>query len=191
MSQITIRQTGGLGENENTLCEYDNEVSFDLLNHRLKIISDAMSHDNGKEYACYLVGMGGLPKSAYLDIQKKFDADVVWVDSLLPKYIKILSCIVASYAGLVKINDPKELPDIFSLMIDQSMAGIYFFPKEYESEFVSLVKKNPLPESSDFGIKEFKDYFFYMVDADNAESSTGIYEVVSYGVCASFISNHL
>ncbi len=189
MSQIIIRQTGGLVENKNTLCEYDNEVDCELLAHRLNTIADALSGD--EKYVCYLVGMGGLPKSIYLEIQNTFDADVIWNSSLLPKCIKLLSCIVASYAGLVKINDFKEIPDIFSLLIEQSMAGIYFFPKEYETEFVALVKQNPLPNSSDFGIKKFNDYFFYMVDADNSDSTTGIYEVVSYGIGANFISKHL
>jgi len=184
-----IKNYCGLGVSDNTLCEYDNEVGFDLLNHRLKVISKVVTCDN--EHVCYLVGMGGVPKRTYFEIKNKFYADVIWHGSLLPKGMRFLSCIVASYAGLVKVNDPRDISDIFSLMIQQSMAGIYYFPKEYEDRFVYLVKINPISECSDFGIKKFQDYFFYMADADNSESHTGIYEVVSYGVGAKFISGYL
>ena len=187
MGQITIRQTGGLGKNENTFCEYDNEVSLDFLNHKLALIASAL--DDNRQYACYFVGMGGLPKSSYLKLKYNFNVSVVWNESLLPRYLRFLDCIVASHAGLLKVSNPMCITDLFPIMIDQTMAGIYVFPKSYEAEFIELVKKNPLPENIDFGIKKFKDYFFYIVDADNVESSTGVYEIISYGCDAAYIFN--
>lgn len=189
MGQITICHKGSLGKSDNTLNEYHNEINDELLNHKLDAISKAVTDD--EKYASYLVGMGGIPKSTYIMIEKKLKANVIWKCSLLTGCFRILNFAVASYAGLIKISDPTKIPELFSVLIEQSMAGLYIFPKSYEAEFIKLVKKNPLPDYSDFGIKQFKDYFFYMVDADNVESATGIYEIVSYGVNADYISKFL
>ena len=61
------------------------------------------------------------------------------------------------------------------------MAAIYVLPHSAEQEFVTEVRNNPSPSDYGFGTTERDDYFIYMVDADNRESSTGVFEIVSYG----------
>ncbi len=109
----------------------------------------------------------------------------------MPSPIKLLSSLIASHAGLVKIIDLKKLPEVFLTLSEQSMVGLYVLPKVIEKQFVQRIKSNITPESYDFGIKKNRDYFFYIVDGDNYESSTGIYEIVSYGVDANYIAEVL
>jgi hypothetical protein len=187
MGRITVQEIGCLGKSENTLNEYDNEISLELLKNKLERIATA-AQDNDS-YVCYIMGMGAHPKSTYEKLKKTVGVDLIWCGSLLPKYARIFSPFIASYAGLFKVLSTEKIPDIFLALVEQSMAGIYIFPKSFELQFVSAVKSNPMPKDYDFGTKLNKDYFYYIVDADNTESSTGVFEIVSYGVDASFISS--
>ena len=64
------------------------------------------------------------------------------------------------------------------------MAGVYLCPTGREHDFEKAVKANKLPNELDFGLKTDSRFFYYVLDVDNAESSTGIYEIVSYGAKA-------
>lgn len=183
MGKLDIRSLGGLGPHANTLNEYDNEVSEELLDHHLNQI--ASTYEDSKGYVCYVLGMGAQPESIYSELRRESGLEVVWSDSILSGVSKILSVFMASYAGLVKIASPEKLPGVVKRLSHLSMAGIYIFDQSMERDFVERVLKNPLPEEFDFGIKDDSRYFLYMVDADNSESSTGIYEIVSYGKNAS------
>jgi hypothetical protein len=179
MGSVTLKELGGFQKHENTQIEYDNELSYDLLEHRLKKIASLIDLSGDK--VCYIIGMGGRPKSTFYKLQKTEGVNLIWYGSIFPKYLRILSIFIASYAGLVKVIDSKKLPDLFLDICDSSMAGIYIFNKSMEKKFVDEVIKNPLPVHLDFGIKYDASYFLYVVDADNNESSTGIYEIISYG----------
>lgn len=183
MGKLNIGSLGGFGFHENTLNEYDKEISKELLDHQLNQIASICKGNKG--YVCYVLGMGAQPKSIYEDLRKEFGVEVVWSDSILSGAFKVLSVFMASYAGLVKISSPEKLPGVFKRLCHLSMAGIYVFDQSREEHFVDCVIKNPLPEDFDFGVKGDRSYFFYMVDGDNAESSTGMYAVISYGKSAS------
>ncbi len=187
MGKITVQVIGSLGKSENTLNEYDSEITFELLKNKLERIVAAIKDRDG--YVCYVMGMGAHPQKTYKNINKTVGVELVWCVSLLPKYARILSPFIASYAGLFKVFDADKISDTFLALIEQSMAGIYVLPKSFESKFVSFVKSDSIPKDYDFGVKLNRDYFYYIVDADNAESSTGMYEIVSYGVDARFISS--
>jgi len=183
MGKINISSLGGLGSHENTLNEYDNEVTEELLDHHLNQI--ASIHEDSEGCACYVLGMGAQPKSTYAELRKESGIEVIWSKSILSGPSKLLSILVASHAGLIKISESEKLPSVVKKLCHLSMAGIYIFDQSMEQDFVDRVIRNPLPKEFDFEIKEDSGYFFYMVDADNAESSTGIYEIVSYGKGAS------
>ena len=180
MKAIYTEKTIGFGFSENTANEYDNQITYDTLAARLAIISDAVQQNS--DCICYIVGMGAHPRSTYQEIAKINGAEVIWYSSTLPKPLRFLKGIVASYAGLVKINNSAIIEKIFMELIDSSMAGIYLIPPYYELKFLENIRGNLPPLSYDFGIKCCKSYFMYVVDADNAESKTGIYELISYGV---------
>ena len=164
----------------NTENEYDCEVREEkVISVVNKISQSDYFLDEGK--SCYVVGMGGHPKSTYKDLGKEEGIKVIKYESVLPGFSKILAPIVASYAGLVKIENSDKLSTVFTKLINLSMASIYCFDSSIENEFVQLARESLLPEERGFNIKSDRGYFWYMVDADNAESSTGIYEIVSYG----------
>ena len=101
---------------------------------------------------------------------------------------------MAGYAGLVKIYDLKEIKNTFIHLSENSMVGLYIFNKTNETEFIKKVKeKNFDVFKIDRVIWEKDDAFFiYYIDADNKESSTGIYEIVSYGTnCSEALTNLL
>lgn len=187
MGKITIQVIGSLGKSENTLNEYDSEITFELLKNKLERIVAAVKDRDG--YVCYVMGMGAHPQSTYKNISKTVGVELVWCGSVLPTYARILSPFIASYAGIFKVFSADKISDVFFALVEQSMAGIYVLPKSFESEFVSMVKNDPTPKDYCFGVKLNRDYFCYIVDADNSESSTGMYEIVSYGVDADFISS--
>ena len=190
MGKITFSKIGGLGCSESTRTEYDNEINYELLEYKLFNIEKAICK-NKSDYVCFVFGMGGQPKIKYLSFRKYSGVELVWFGSILPKPLRFFSRLIASHAGLLKVKDIKCLSVVFLSLVEQSMAGIYVFPKHFEERFINTVKNNPTPQDYDFGIKQNDDYFYYFIDADNYESNTGVYEVVSYGVNAKFISEIL
>lgn len=183
MGSIILKEIGGLSEHPNTKKEYDNEISHDELVERIFDISQMPLLSDSK--VCYIFGMGSHPKSTYKLLEDEKGIEVIWYGSILPKFARLLRFIVASYAGLVKVKLPDRINDVFLKLADCSMVGLYCFDASLESAFVEKIIDNPLPEYYDFGIKNDRGYFFYIVDADNTESGTGIYEIVSYGIDAS------
>ncbi|MCW8899653.1 MAG: hypothetical protein OQK95_03170 [Gammaproteobacteria bacterium] len=183
MGRLLLKSIGDFGKSPNTESEYDNQATEERIGSVLERIT-AVLNSKGNEKACYIFGMGAQPKSVYNNLKAVDGVEVIWSGSLLPKVIRFMGGIVASHAGLVKITNPDMITDTFDKLTELSMAGIYLFSPDFESKFVKEVISNPAPFSYDFIIKEDKGYFLYVVDADNPESETGIYEIVSYGKSA-------
>lgn len=184
MGKINITRLGGLGSHANTLVEYDYEVSEQVLDSHLTEI--AAIFKVADDCVCYVLGMGGQSKATYDHLKKESGVELIWDRSILSGPLRVLSFFIASHAGLVKVLDADMLPSVVKKVCHLSMAGVYIFDKSMEQEFVANVIKNPLPEEFDFGVKKDPGYFFYIVDADNPESSTGIFEIVSYGKTSDF-----
>jgi len=182
MGEINLGVLGSLGRHKNTLNEYDNEVSEELLEHHLEQIAKVLEHS--ENYVCYVLGMGAQPKSVYRDLEKKAGVELVFSTTILPGAFKILSFVIASHAGLVRILSAGKLTYVVKKLCHMSMVGIYIFDRSFENKFVERVKNNIFPDRFDFGIKKDSSYFLCLVDADNFESSTGIFEVISYGKSA-------
>jgi len=186
MGKIHIAGLGGLGSSENTSNEYDSEVPEELLDHHLAQIAAIL--EKSDDSVCYVLGMGAQPKGTYMALKKENGIDVVWTRSILSGPLKVLSFVIASHSALVKVLDPRKLPSITRKLSHLSMAGVYIINKSMEKEFVSCVSDYPSPKDFDFGVKSDSRYFFLIVDADNADSSTGIIEIVSYGKNSPFAS---
>lgn len=190
MGKIDLGPSVGLGTHENTLSEYDNEISEELLDHHL--VQIASIFDLSKNFVCYVLGTGGHPKSTFTELRQEADIDVIWSKSLLSGPFKLLSGLIASHAGLVKILHSDKLPSVAKRLCHMSMIGVYIIDQSEEQYFLDRVMHYPQGEEGmDYGIKRDDRYFLYLVDADNGESSTGIYEVVSYGKKASSFANVL
>lgn len=184
MKKINLTFLGDLEVNSNTLNEYDNEVSEKLLDHHLSRIASV--YERSKGCVCYVVGMGGQSKGVFKEILKEEGVEVIWSRSILSGAVKVFGFFVASQAGLVKVMSPDKLKTVFKVICQSSMAGIFIFDEIFEDYFLKRVTDDVLPRDFSYGIKNDPGYFFYIVDADNFESLTGMYEIVSYGKDSEF-----
>jgi len=185
MERILSNDFGIFKDSMNTLDEYSKEVSYEEIGVRLNKISSSSSLIKG-EKACYIFGMGSHPKQTYKILQDKKGVEVILYESLLPSYISPLKFIIASYAGLVKVSDIEQLTSAFFLLIRSSMASIFCIDIEHEKKMLQFIGGDGQENGNIlFSIKNDRGYFSYTVDADNSESSTGIYEIISYGIDAS------
>jgi len=182
MGAIKIGGAGGFQRSENTRQEFDREINYEHVEEIVANLSRAASLRSDK--ACYVYGMGGLPKSTYVELGQESGIQVIFFRSTLPLCARFLKYVVGSYEGLVRVEDLTKLPDVFLKLINQSMAGIYCLSPSFEKQFLRLVAERERYRYYDFGIKDDPGYLFYIVDADNHEVSTGIVEVVSYGIAA-------
>lgn len=178
MGKIVIQGTRSFEHSENTRAEFDREVSFDGV----KCVLDklAKSPVYGKDKICYVYGMGAHPRATYVALQKKPGIHVTFFRSVLPKSLSLLSYFVASYEGLIRIDQPSSLPETFLTLMERSMVALYFMSPELETEFVRAASEQG-HKFIDFGVKADPGYVLYIVDADNAAYSTGMVEIVSYG----------
>jgi len=180
LGQIFVGSTEEYTEHPNTLKKYDREVQMERVIYTVKKIANSDSI-NMSNKVCFIYGMGSQPRSVYSELNKLKGIDVIWYDTILPKVFKPLSYIVASYTGLIKVIDKTILPEIFTKLIEMAMAGIYIFDGNYQKEFVNQISQNKRSSTSDQIVKKDPSFFIYQVDADNYESSTGIFEIITYG----------
>ncbi|MFZ6778728.1 hypothetical protein ACO0LD_18040 [Undibacterium sp. Ji83W] len=141
----------------------------------------AVSQGNNGAVVCYVYGMGKQTKSTYQSLQNLDGVHVEFFRSVLPRKLQFLNWFVASYEGLIRIEDLSRLPNVFLTLMKLSMVGVYFMDKELACEFVQSVEEKREGALIDFGIKDDPAYSIYIVDADNVESVTGMIEIVSYG----------
>ena len=190
MGQLLLNRTTdqkAFESSPHTGSEYDLEGSPGSVLSHVGLIQDAL---NDLDKSCYVIGFGGIAKDKYQKLAEIPGANLVFLSSHLPKPLLFLSWLVASYEGVIKISNHCTLASIFSTLSEQSMAGIYIFDKSIEDAFLENacdIKSSSLS----YGIKADPAYFIYVADCDSYESSTGIYEIVSYGVSASFVPEQL
>lgn len=180
MGKIELGHRQKLGSNANTKREFARAVSEEEVRSTLKKLCAAVPTDDQK--VCYVFGMGAQPKSTYENIREFSGVKVISCQSVLPRVLRLLSPLVASYQGLVKINDAKFLSMVFLKLMKQSMVGLYCFDAKFENDFLTATYNIQSTRKYDFGIKADPSYLMYVVDADNAESATGMVEIVSYGI---------
>ena len=179
MGSVTVKKLGGFRSHPNTRDQFDRQITQDQLEERLKRIESFRSLPTGKVW--YVFGLGGHRKATYRELAARDGIEVVYCESVIPWYFAPLRLPVASYSGLIRIDDLGKLASTFLKVVSRSMAGIYCFDQRLEEKFLREARGSPAPEFLDLGVKEDPGYFFYVVDADNAESATGLYEIVSCG----------
>lgn len=178
MGNMKLRSTRSFERSQNTRAEFDREVDVKEVERVLRKISSVEADFGGK--ICYLYGMGAQPRSTYEVLGKTSGLHVIFSRSVLPKSLRFLSWIVASHEGLIRVDRRSVLPETFLALMKQSMVALYFLSSELDGQFVRAVTEQG-HGFIDFGVKADPGYSMYIVDADNAESSTGMVEIVSYG----------
>ena len=134
-------------------------------------------------FVCYAAGMGGLPKSVYLELESRKDVDVIRMERYGANSVfqKILSVILPSYWGVMKIKNISYIDTIFDKLTEQTMGELYLLNRKEEAVFLSKIQTVNSPLEISEYIKQLPDFFMYQLDADNVESETGMLEIISYG----------
>lgn len=173
MGRVVTSRARLLANSETTESEFDRLVSPEHIKETLIAISSAPIE--GK--SCYVFGMGGHPKSSYEEIRKLDGTRVLFCRSLLGGFLGVLSGIVASYEGLVKITDPARISEVFLKLAERSMVGLYIFDPVFEDKFQHLAMSTDR-STYDFSVKGDPGYVMYFADMDSVD---GIVEIVSFG----------
>ena len=177
---IAIGQSGKFDQSPNTKAEFDRDARIESVRETLERLAQARSLHPDR--VCYVFGMGAQPRHVYASLHGKEGIQLLFFRSLLPWYLRWLSGLVGSYEGLVRIDDLSQLPAVFLSLMDRSMVGVYIFAAGEEDHFLTGVRSMANRRQFDLGVKNDPGYCFYIVDADNSESSTGLIEIVSYGI---------
>jgi hypothetical protein len=180
MGSNSVGETNAFQPHPHTCFEFHRDISYEDLQVFVNRLARVPSF--GTSRVCYVYGMGKHPKSTFDSLKNQAGVEVVFSRSVLPPKLRFLRWLVASYEGLIKITDPAKIPHAFFSVLQQSMAGIYFMDARYAGEFVTHLSNAVEKEHLDFGIKVDPAYSIFLVDADNAESSTGLVEICSYGI---------
>jgi len=80
---------------------------------------------------CYVFGTGAQPRSTYVDLKEQPGIRVIQYQSLFPPL-----WFIPSYQGLVKIDMPNMLRNVFEKLAEQSKAVVYIFNATLEARFV-------------------------------------------------------
>lgn len=178
MRDLALKKIGQKSIHKNTLDEYDREIHKE----RFRYVTEKISESIQPGKASYIFGMGKHSKSSYTNLKGTAGIEVVWTRSIIPVYLSPLRIFIASYAGVVKVLNHDKIPLVFEILSKMSMVGLYIFDIRLEEKFTQVIKERRYSNYADDIVKEDSQYFIYKVDADSIESSTGIFEIVSYGI---------
>lgn len=184
MSKVSLPELGASRYRPNEAAErfVDRSTAVENVERVLNCLTKALTLHSEK--ACYVYGMGAHPRSTYQKISEKSGVELVLCRSVLPGAWKFFSPIIASYEGVIKINDPYKLTDVFLPLMKLAMVGVYIFDASLKVDFVERIRDGSGKKSYDFGITKDDGYIIYMVDGDSEESPTGYVEVINYGASA-------
>lgn len=170
-------------EHINTAKKLVKEIEEERILYILDRIAESSILKIGNK-VCYVYGMGGQPKTTYLNFLSVSGAEVVFYEKFTINdnfFFKLLSKILVNYQGLVKILNPKALKEIFLKLSEQAMVGLYIFDKKYEESFLKKARSTNIIGRVEYELKNDPEFFIYTVDGDNGESSTGMLEIIHYG----------
>ena len=178
LGRIDLKRLGSFGDSANALVSYSRDVTANDVLATVRSLAGAEPIKKRLK-TCLLFGMGAQPRSTFGALEREKGVAVLFYRSMLRGPLALLRPIVASYEGVVRVEDPEKLEAVFGSLMDRSMVGLYCCAPENETAIVAAMRRGD--SGFDFGLKNDPAYLLYVVDADNAESATGIHEIVSYG----------
>ena len=180
MGNVAFGKLQGRSESAVVGNEFGGAVDMELVEHRVSRLAELLSLR--KDISCFVLGDGGMPLGTYDSLSKMSSIKILNKSSRMPLALFFLRGVVASECGLVKLEDVSALPFVFGKLIEQSMAIIFVLPSDKEGVLVDRVKKRNRDFGFDYGMRMIDNHLIYLVDADNAESETGIAEYFSCGI---------
>ena len=164
--------------------KFDKQVESDDVERRLECILNQLIQKKDSNYHLYLWGMGGQTRGFYKSLDENDVYKVLYYGSIMSGPFKVFS-FIPSQAGLIEIKkvDKGKIIELFFSVGECSMVGLYGFrSQQVAEEFIMSVCENSSKIALEDSMAE-KDlaYFSYIVDFDNTESETEIYEIVAFG----------
>ncbi len=151
------------------------EISKNRVNKVLNYIIDSNFITN----KCIYISSSIYQNKQYLyNLENIYDIKIVNIKSNILSYI---SPIPIAKDILIKINDPKQIVDIFNILDEQNPVELYIFNKNLEKLFVdNFIFHNT--EQIENLLSQDDEYLIYGVDFDNEDAlETNILEYTSYG----------
>lgn len=138
----------------------------------------------GNGRICLLYAMGGQPLDILNEVQNINGLNALVIKRYLGDrfYHNVLSYLLNARYGLFEVTDSQKLKEAFIPLISGWMAGIIIINKDFKDELIKGVMQHTDSNKIRELIEQDASYFFYEVDGDNLESTTGIVQIVSYGI---------
>jgi hypothetical protein len=180
MGRLQLFGGGDLGRPATGSTQLDRDVSLGEVETRVRALALAVKSEH-VDSAYYVYGMGAQSRSIYKAFAATSGIRVIFHQSIIPPAFRWLSPIVASERGLLRIDESTCLERAFMKLIDGSMAGFFRIRRSLENEIIENARSLDTHRHYDLGVRASPDHVMYLVDGDNARSSTGAAEFISIG----------
>ena len=162
----------------NTLKEKFSDIE---LNRAFRILEGLESNLNYfNNIVIYASGNTYKKEDDIKNIEKNMSVKVI-INESLRKGMRGFIPISIPRMFLIKINNQKDISKIFDELNDHLLIEFGVFNKNIEKDFLHHIDSSDHASLFDF-IKNDDQYLIYGIDCDNEESSTGIMELISYGI---------
>ena len=165
-------------KHQNTFKEVFSDIEVNRAIRILGYLEKSLSLED--ELVLYVAGSTYRKKDDIDNIKNQCSVEIIKNKSTRTGVKKILPFPMPT-SFVIKILDPTSLNKIFKLLDDHLLIEFFIFNKKTENNFL-LEMKDTNSYSKVRSVKEDSQYLIYGIDLDNQESTTGIMELISYGV---------
>jgi hypothetical protein len=154
---------------------WDNEQTLSYLEEIARYVGD---ESNGS--CCVVKAMQMHRKSFYAKLTKDFDVDIS-ICSRNRHPVTFMLNVIVGYEALIEIKNPSQLLNIYQLVGEQAMSGIYLFDKRLKQKVLSIGNSRPHNEMLE-QIYDDRSHLAIVIDEDSATSvDLGYVVQIHYG----------
>jgi hypothetical protein len=150
------------------------EVSWTEMERSVNHLGEVFQRLDGAK-ACFIHGMGGLPKRDYISLEGRKGTLVKCYHSVLPKLIAPLIGFIPSYAGLVEILDPRQLMPVFEVLAQNTMVAVYIIGRSFAEGLVEVIREKASSHKINDYLRSDDHVIAYRLDTSNPSSKTDMY----------------
>lgn len=154
------------------------EPSFEDIDRIVRRIT-TLSQDSLISRSWFVYGYGKHPKSTYVDLEQR-NYEVIWYGVKGPFWAKVLSPVIATYYGLIKVRRSPDIAVLVDCLSKNAMVGLFSVLQDKEKAFVSEIS-NGNADPDDYLKENDPSYFGFLLDGDNRESKSGFLVILQYG----------
>lgn len=147
------------------------------------ILENIASQENllGDGRSCIVSGRGGQTRSVYKHLSSLSGIELMWDGSGLPLWAYPFSWIAASHMGLIRIDDRRQLVEVFDILSNRALVELHSFSTELLSGICNHVRRKKWRSKIGPIVGTDPTHFSFGADGDNFDSNTGIFAWCSFG----------